>query len=132
MLQAWGRVAGRLCRGNGPGVLIDAQLNMNQQCAQGGQEGQWHPGLHQKQCCQQEQGGNHPPVLSTGEAAPQVLCPVLGPSLQERHRGPGARSEKGNKADEGSGAQALWRAAEKAGIVQFGEEEAQGGPYCSL
>ena len=34
MLQAWGRVAGRLCRGNGQGVLVDAQLNMSQQCAQ--------------------------------------------------------------------------------------------------
>ena len=60
------------------GVLIDARLNMSQQC---GQEGQWHPGLHQKQCCQQEQGSNCPPVLRTSEAAPQVLCTVLGPSL---------------------------------------------------
>ena len=33
-LQAWGRVAGKLCRGNGPGVLIVAQLNTSQQCAQ--------------------------------------------------------------------------------------------------
>lgn len=40
----------------------------------------------------------YPPVLSTGEATPQVLCPVLGPSLQERDRGPGACSEKGSKA----------------------------------
>ena len=24
-------------------------------------------------------------VLSTGEATPRILCPVLGPSLQERH-----------------------------------------------
>jgi len=55
--------------------------------------GQWHPGLHQKQCSQQEQGSNCPPVLSTGEATPWVLCPVLGPSLQERHRDPGACSK---------------------------------------
>ena len=27
------------------GVLVDAQLNMSQLCP-GGQEGQWHPGLH--------------------------------------------------------------------------------------
>jgi len=34
MLQARGRVAGRLCRGNGPrGVLVDTRLNMSQQCA---------------------------------------------------------------------------------------------------
>ena len=51
----------------------------------GGQEDQWHPGLHQKQCCQQEQRGDCSPVLSTSEAAPRVLCPVLGPSLQENN-----------------------------------------------
>jgi len=34
---------------------------------------------------QQEQEGDRAPVLGTGEAAPGVLCSVLGPSLQERH-----------------------------------------------
>jgi len=36
----------------------------------GGQEGQRHPGLDQEWCGQQEQGGDHAPVLGTGEAAP--------------------------------------------------------------
>ena len=82
--------------------------------------------------CQQEQGSNYPPVLSTGEVTPRVLCPVWGPLLQEKHQGPGPCPEKGNKAGEGSGAQALGGMAEGAGIVQSGEEEAQGRPYCSL
>jgi len=30
-----------------------------------------------------------------------VLCSVLGPSLQERHRGPGMCPEKGSKAVRG-------------------------------
>ena len=30
-------------------------------------------------------GADRAPVLSTGEAAPRVLCSVLGPSLQEGH-----------------------------------------------
>jgi len=38
------------------GMLVDVQRNMNQVCP-GSQKGQWHPGLYQKQCCQQEQGG---------------------------------------------------------------------------
>jgi len=33
--------------------------------------------------------------------------------------------EKGNEADEGSGAQVLWGVAEGTGIVQSGEEKAQ-------
>ena len=51
----------------------------------GGQEGQWHPGLYQEWCGQQEQGQNRAPVLSTGATPPGVLCSVLGPSLQEGH-----------------------------------------------
>ena len=37
------------------GVVFDSWLNMSQQCARsGGQEGQQHPGLYQKQCDQQD------------------------------------------------------------------------------
>jgi len=46
-------------------------------------------------------------VLSTGEAAPRVLCSALGPSLQAGHGGAGACPEKGIKAGEGSGEQVL-------------------------
>ena len=37
----------------------------------GDHEGQWHPDLYQKQCSQQDQGGDCPSVIDTGEAAPQ-------------------------------------------------------------
>ena len=40
--------------------------------------------------------------------------------------------EKGNKTGEGSGAQVLRGAAEGAGIIYSGEEEAQGRPHCTL
>ena len=39
---------------------------------------------------------------------------------------------KGNKTGEGSGAQVLWGAAEGAGILSSGKEEAQERPHCSL
>ena len=55
----------------------------------------------------------------------------MGPSLQERHQGPVARPEKGNKDGEGSGAQVLWGAAEGAVIVYSGEEESQRRSYGS-
>ena len=41
-------------------------------------------------------------VLGTDEAAPGVLCSVLGPSLQKGHPGAGACPEKGNEGGEGS------------------------------
>jgi len=49
----------------------------------GGKEGQYHPGLHHKYCVQQDQGSDCPLVHSSGEAAPQMMCSVLGLSLHE-------------------------------------------------
>ncbi|TRZ07035.1 hypothetical protein HGM15179_020070 [Zosterops borbonicus] len=41
------------------------------------------PGLDQEWCGQQEQGSDSSPVLGTDEAAPQTLCPVLGPQFRK-------------------------------------------------
>ncbi|RMC13387.1 hypothetical protein DUI87_10922 [Hirundo rustica rustica] len=51
------------------GVLVAAAEHEPAVCP-GGQEGQWHPGLDQEWCDQQEQGGHSSPVLCTGEATP--------------------------------------------------------------
>ncbi|RMC17409.1 hypothetical protein DUI87_05990 [Hirundo rustica rustica] len=51
------------------GVLVTAAEHEPAVCP-GGQEGQWHPGLDQEWCGQQEQGGHSSPVLGTGEAIP--------------------------------------------------------------
>jgi len=47
------------------------------------------------------------PVLGIGEASPQVLCSVLGTSVQKGRGGTGAGPKKGNKACEGLGQYAL-------------------------
>jgi len=60
-----------------------------------------HPSLYQKQCSQQGQGGDCSSVLCPGEAPLQVLCSVLGPSLQEKRGNSGACSEKGSEAVRG-------------------------------
>lgn len=92
-------------------MLINSQVNM---MCPGGQEGQWHPGVCQQYCSQGHQGSDlliplyseaFPHLYGTGEPAPQVLCPVFGPSLPEMHQGAGVCSEKGNRAGEVSGAQ---------------------------
>ncbi|TRZ25661.1 hypothetical protein HGM15179_001472 [Zosterops borbonicus] len=64
------------------GVLVAVAEHEPAECP-GGQEGQWHPGLYQEWCGQQEQGGHSSPVLSTGQATPGVLCPVLGPQFRK-------------------------------------------------
>ena len=45
------------------------------------------PGLDQEWCGQQEQGRDSSPVPGTGWAAPQVLCPVLGPQFRKDMEG---------------------------------------------
>jgi len=52
-----------------------------------------------------------------GEFAPRILCPALGPSLQEGHRGAGACPGKGNEAGEWSREQVLGGVTEGAGVV---------------
>ncbi|RMC06747.1 hypothetical protein DUI87_16193 [Hirundo rustica rustica] len=62
------------------GMLVTAAEKVPAVCP-GGQGGQWHPGLDQEWCGQQEQGGHSSPVLGTAQATSRVLCPVLGPSV---------------------------------------------------
>ena len=95
----------------------------------GGQEHQWQPGLYQKSC-QQDQRGDHPPVLSPGEAIPQVLRSVLGPSLQGRQQGPGVFPEKGSGAVRGLEHKSYGEQLKKLELFSLGE--AQRRPYCSL
>jgi len=51
-------------------------------------------------------------------------------SLQERHQGYGTCPEKGNEADEWSGAPVLRGAAEGTGTFLSIDEESKGRPYC--
>ena len=60
------------------GVLVDSRLTLSHHCALRGQVVQWYPGLHKKECGQQD-GGDYPPlILHSNEAVPGGLCPILG------------------------------------------------------
>ena len=107
MSQAWGRVAGKLneecgCTGQQPAECEPA-------VCPGDQESQQHPGLYQKQCSQQEQGGDHPSVLGTSGTVPQILYAVSGPltTKKKKKEALALSSKKGNKAGGGSGLQVL-------------------------
>ena len=118
MLRAWGRVAGKLPGRKRPWAVGWQPAGHEPAVCPGGQEGQQHPGFYQEQCGQQEQGGNRVPVLGTGEAAPWVLCWVLGPSIQEGPWVAEAHPEKSNRAGEGSREQVLRGAADSV-ILRF-------------
>ncbi|RMC05426.1 hypothetical protein DUI87_18618 [Hirundo rustica rustica] len=66
------------------GVLVNDKLTMSQQCPCG-QESQWYCGVHQEECAQQVKGADPALLLSPGDAASGVVCPVLGSTVQEKH-----------------------------------------------
>jgi len=49
----------------------------------GGRESRRDPGLYQDWCSQQEQGGDRPSVLGTGEAAPQRCVQFWAPHYKK-------------------------------------------------
>jgi len=54
MLQTWGRVAGNLPGRKGPWGVGQQMTEHEPTVCPGVQEGQWHPGLDQELCCQQQ------------------------------------------------------------------------------
>ena len=79
------------------GILVNRKLDMSQQCALAVQKAKLYPGLHQKRTGRKGEGGDCPPLLSPREAPSGVLCPGLGPPVQEGCRVVGVSPEEGHE-----------------------------------
>jgi len=95
-------------------------------------EGQWYPGLHQKQHGQQVEGRDSAPLLHSGEITPGVLHTALEPSTHERHGPVEVGPEEATKNNLRAGTPLLQGKAERVGAVPPGEEKAVGRPYSSV
>lgn len=65
----------------------------------GGQEGQWYAAVHKKSAASRLKGGDPPLLLFPGEITFEILCSVLGSSIQERQGTAGERLAEGHKDD---------------------------------
>lgn len=55
--------------------------------------------MHEEEHCQQLMEGDPAPLVSSSEAVPGELCPVLDSSVQGRYRTPERSPGEGNKDD---------------------------------
>ena len=62
-------------------------------------ESQLYPGLHQKQCSQQSEGGDPAPLLCACETSSGVLHPDVKSSVQDKLRPVGVHPDESHKND---------------------------------
>lgn len=80
------------------GILVSTGLNMNQENVLVGKKVNGIQGCTEE-CFQKAKEGDSSPLLRAGGATPEVLGPVLGSSVGERHGRDWRESSQGNEDD---------------------------------
>ena len=89
------------------GVLTDKKLDMSQQCALATRKANCVLGFIKEGVASREREVIVPPVLGSCEALSGVLCPGLGPPVQEEREALGTGTEEGHKDNQRAGAPLL-------------------------
>ncbi|PKU42453.1 rna-directed dna polymerase from mobile element jockey-like [Limosa lapponica baueri] len=112
------------------GVLMDERLNMSWQCALAAQKANCILCCIKRSMASRSREVILPPC--SGETPPGILQAALESSTQEGHGPVWTGPVEGHKNGQRAGAPLLQGQAERAGVVQPGEEKALGRPYGSL
>jgi len=114
------------------GALVDEKMDMRQQCTLRAQKANHIPGCIKSSVASRAREGILPLCSALVRPYLESCIQLWGPQHRKDMDLLGVGPEEGHKNHQSAGTPLLRGKAERAGVVQPGEETAPGTPYCSL